>query len=200
MKVIIGSIIGLIVTIVGITLYLGPNDLAGCGTTPSATIGCGAADAIVGISGGDTVSRTREAITLYKNGWGKKLVFSGAAKDKSGPSNAKVMRREALDAGVKDSDILIEEYGQTTKENAVKTETIFESNNIKSVIVVTSAYHQRRAGLEFRKRSNGTVTIRNHPVAADDQWSAFWWVTPIGWYLAIGEIIKIIVFYTVGAS
>jgi uncharacterized SAM-binding protein YcdF (DUF218 family) len=198
MRTIIGLIVGFIIIVVALTVYLGPNDLAGCGAKPSNKKGCEAADAIVAISGGDTVSRTREAISLYQNGWGKKLVFSGAAQDKSGPSNAKVMRREALAAGVAKKDILIEEYGETTKENAVKTQTIFEANDIKSVIVVTSAYHQRRAGLEFKKRSNGMVDVRNHPVASDDQWSVYWWATPVGWFLAIGEFVKIIAFYTAG--
>lgn len=198
-KAIIAVVVAVAIIIIGLSVYLGPNDLAGCGTHPTGVKPCQEADAIVAVSGGDTTARTREAIKLYKNGWASKLIFSGAAEDKSGPSNAEVMRREAEAENVPKSDIIIEEYGETTKQNAVNTQSIFEKNDIKSVILVTSAYHQRRASLEFNKRSQN-VTVRNHPVPRDDQWSAIWWLTPIGWFLAISEFIKIIVFYLGGSS
>jgi uncharacterized SAM-binding protein YcdF (DUF218 family) len=198
MKFIIIALIVIILGIVGITVYLGPNDLAHCDTHPSDTKPCQTAEAIVAVSGGDTAARTREAIKLYQNGWAPKLIFSGAAADKSGPSNAAVMKREAHAAGVPDSDILTEEYSETTKQNAEKTQSIFETNHITSVILVTSAYHQRRAGLEFASRSHG-VQVRNHPVASDKQWSSWWWLTPTGWYLALSELVKIAIFYVGGS-
>lgn len=197
MKIIVILFIAFFVTIFGITWYLGPDDLAQCVAQPSQKSGCSKADAIVAVSGGDTKARTLEAIKLYKDGWAPKLVFSGAALDKSGPSNAEVMRREARAAGVAGADIIIEGYSTTTKQNAEKTQSIFEKNKITSVILVTSVYHQRRAALEFSKRSSG-LNVRSHPVSSDKQWSSWWWATPVGWYLAIGELIKIIVFYTAG--
>jgi uncharacterized SAM-binding protein YcdF (DUF218 family) len=192
-KTISGVVLALIIVIVGLTIYLGPDDLASCGDKPSSASSCQTADAIVAVSGGDTAARTAEAVKLYQNGWAPKLVFSGAAQDKSGPSNAAAMRHEAQVAGVPFKDIILEEYGATTKQNAENTESILQQNGIHSVILVTSAYHQRRAGLEFSVRSDATV--RNHPVPSDDQWSAFWWLTPIGWFLAVSEFIKIIAFY-----
>lgn len=184
---------------VALGAYLGPDDIARCGATPKTTAPCKAADAIVAISGGDTNARTDEAVKLYKAGWADKLIFSGAALDKSGPSNAEAMSKQAEEAGVPGEDIILEEFGENTKENAANTHDIFELLGIKDVILVTSGYHQRRAGLEFAARSS-SVTVRNHPVPADSQWSAWWWLTPQGWYLAISEIVKIIVFYVGGAQ
>ena len=198
MKTIIAAFVALAIIIIGLSAYLAPNDLAGCGDHPTQVKPCQTADAIVAVSGGDTQARTHEAIKLYQNGWASKLIFSGAAQDKSGPSNAAAMRHTAKAEGVPESDIIVEEYGETTKQNAVNTQSIFEKNDIKSVILVTSAYHQRRAGLEFKSRSSG-VTVRNHPVAQDDQWSAWWWMTPIGWFLAVGEFVKISAFYIAGS-
>lgn len=197
MKVIIAVIALLIFVVGGLSIYLTPNDLANCGGRPTGVGDCVEADAIVAVSGGDTTARTREAIGLYHNGWAPKLIFSGAAQDKSGPSNAAVMKRLAQEAGVPDEAIIIEEYGETTKQNAEKTRNILSENNVSSVILVTSAYHQRRAGLEFSKRT-GDVDVRNHPVSRDNQWSSTWWLTPTGWYLALAEFIKIIVFYAGG--
>lgn len=198
MKLLIGIVLGCTALIVGLTIYLGPNDLASCNVHPSSQSPCQTAGAIVAISGGDTSARTSEAIKLYKNGWAPLLVFSGAAEDKSGPSNAEAMRRQAMAAGVSSKAILIEEESTTTEQNAQNTQTIFKQYKITSVILVTSAYHQRRASLEFKKESTN-ILVRNHPVATDDQWSRTWWLTPIGWYLAISEIIKIGIFYLGGS-
>lgn len=198
MKTIIASLIALVIIVVGLSTYLAPNDLAECNDTPGSVKPCRPVDAIVAVSGGDTSARTREAIKLYQHGWAPKLIFSGAAQDKTGPSNAEAMRREARDLGVPDSDIITEELGATTKQNAEKTQDILERNNVSAVILVTSAYHQRRAGLEFTKRAAGTVTVYNHPVMTDNQWSGFWWLTPTGWYLALSEFVKIMLFYIGG--
>ena len=195
MRTALSLIVAFIVMVIGLSIYLTPNDFAGCGERPGSEP-CAKADAIVAVSGGDTTARTDEAIRLYQNEWAAKLIFSGAAQDKSGPSNAEAMRRQAIKAGVPDEDIIIEEESATTRQNAENTGTIFTENNINSVILVTSAYHQRRASLEFESRLEGNVTLRNHPVLHDNQWSALWWLTPTGWYLAVGEFIKIIAFYT----
>lgn len=198
MKLTIGFIMFLImgaVLVLGIGAYLGPDGLSQCGPSPSTKSDCETVDAIVAISGGDTAARTAQAIELYKYDWAPLLVFSGAAADKSGPSNAEAMKRQALDAGVPERDILIDETSETTKQNANNTINLFRQNKIKSVILVTSGYHQRRAGLEFGQRAGMDIKIINHPVQSDKQWSPTWWMTPTGWYLAISEMVKIIVFY-----
>lgn len=184
-------------TTMGIGAYLSPNDLSDCADKPSGGKMCGTADAIVAVSGGDTTARTAEAIKLYQNGWASKLIFSGAAEDKTGPSNAAAMGQQAQDAGVSPDAIILEDQSETTQQNAEKTQTIFQENNIKSVILVTSAYHERRASLEFAARSKD-VLVRRHPVPSDKQWSGWWWVTPQGWYLAVSELLKILAFYIGG--
>lgn len=188
-----------VVIVLGLTFYLTPDDLAPCSARPDQTEMCGRADAIVAISGGDTMARADEAITLYQNSWAGTLIFSGAAQDKTGPSNAEAMRRHALERGVPDSAIIIEEESATTKQNAKKARNIFEERGVSSVILVTSAYHQRRAGLEFAKSAGSGVVVRNHPVATDKQWAGnWWWLTPTGWYLAVSEFFKVIAFYMGG--
>lgn len=197
MRGLLALVFAFIVVVVGLSLYLAPDDIARCEPTPGLSSPCGEADAIVAISGGDTLARANEAIELYKRGWAPLLIFSGAAQDKSGPSNAEVMRTTALEAGVPDDAIIIESEGETTKQNAEKTKSIFDQHRLESVILVTSSYHQRRAGLEFAKRS-GDVQVRNHPVSHDNQWSVWWWATPTGWYLAISEFAKVMLFYIGG--
>ncbi len=182
--------------------YLQPSDFVGCGEKPdmSPTASrCLQADAAVAISGGDTNARVEQAIKLYKNGWVKKLIFSGAAQDKTGPSNAFVMKTQAIKDGVDEDDIYIDENANTTSENAINSQTIFSVAQIDSAILVTSGYHQRRASLEFTRYTHN-VKIFNYPVVDDGDWNAFtWWTTPRGWWLAGGELVKIAVFYITGA-
>jgi uncharacterized SAM-binding protein YcdF (DUF218 family) len=127
------------------------------------------------------------------------LILSGAAADKSGPSNAKAMQRQVIEAGISSMDTLLEENSATTGENAANTMALIRQQGYKSIILVTSAYHQRRALLEFQRHGNG-IDIRSHPVAEDKDWSRFWFLTPWGWSLAGSEIVKSAVVATGGAE
>lgn len=197
---VLAAVAALAIIIVGLTIYLAPDGMSDCGDRPDASKSdCRRVDAIIAISGGDTAARTAQAISLYQRGWAPTLIFSGAAADKSGPSNAQVMERQALAAGVPESAILLDDTSETTTQNAENSHSIFEQEGIRSAILVTSAYHQRRAGLEFGKRAGSSIRIINHPVATDNQWSALWWMTPGGWYLALSEFFKIIVFHLGGS-
>lgn len=184
--------------IFGLSVYLQPNDFIGCGDKPlPGSFSCEKADVIVVVSGGDTNARTDEGIRLFENGWANFIVFSGAAHDKSGPSNAAAMQQRAIDAGVPGEAIFIEERGATTEENALNTKTIFEENDFRTVILVTSGYHQRRADLEFKKEAKNVIVL-DHPVLDDKDWSIWWWLSPRGWWLAGGELVKIGIFYVDG--
>ncbi len=183
----------LVVLLVG--AYLSPDDLAHCDVTPSRAENCQAADAIVAVSGGDTHARTAEAVQLYKHGWADTLIFSGAAADKSGPSNASAMRQDALDAGVPSDAVILEDSSETTLQNAQRSSGVFVDNNFSRVILVTSAYHQRRASIEFHNYAPSGTEVINHPVRTDNQWSAWWWLTPTGWWLAASELVKIVLVY-----
>jgi uncharacterized SAM-binding protein YcdF (DUF218 family) len=195
MKWLIGVVVFLAAFIALVSVYLQPNSFLGCSAKPMAeTANCTKADAIVVVSGGDTRARTQAGIDLYKNGWASELIFSGAAQDKSGPSNAEAMQRQATDAGVPESAIVIDEDSESTQQNAKNTNTILDDKEYKNIILVTSGYHQRRASLEFNKQAE-SVTIRNHPVTQDGDWGWFWWLTPRGWWLTGGELVKIVAFY-----
>lgn len=191
-RLIVGVFIIVILAIVGLTFYLQPNDLASCEEAPSPAGSCTKVDAIVAISGGDTNARTDEAIRLYKNGWANKLVFSGAALDADSPSNASVMKQRAMEAGVPAKQIFIDELAENTEQNAKNSGKIFAAQKVNTVILVTSGYHQRRASMEFNEFA-GNVLIKNKPVAVDKDWSPWWWATPWGWWLALGELAKGIV-------
>jgi len=194
MKWFISIFVLLVVFITLTTVYLQPNSFIGCSTAPTTAGQCTKSDAVVVVSGGDTQSRTSAGIELYKNGWADTLIFSGAAQDKTGPSNAEAMEQQAIQAGVPSSAIIIDEDSESTQQNAQNTKTIVANRGYDDIILVTSGYHQRRASLEFNKQAEG-VNIRNYPVTQDGDWGFFWWLTPRGWWLSGGELVKIIAFY-----
>jgi len=132
-------------------------------------------DAIVAISG-DTGARADTAITLWKAGWAPLIVFSGAAIDPESVSSAEIMRREALRQGVPESAVLVEGASTTTEENAAEVAKLMAARKLRSAILVTSPYHQRRAAFEFRRAFDPRgLVFRNHP-ASDPEWNAFlWW-------------------------
>ena len=148
------------------------------------------ADAIVAISGGDTKARTLTAAQLYTDKWSKQLVVSGAAADPDSVSNAVQMRQIAINEGVPAEAIRTEDNSRDTKENADKVASTFTVAP-KTIILVTSPYHQRRAFEQFSVAFPDTEII-NYP-AFDKTWRrSLWWVTPSGWYLTISESAKLL--------
>lgn len=179
-------LLGLFVAAVfGSAIYLSPQD----STSP--------VDAIVVVSGGQTQTRAKHGIELYKKNLAPKIIFSGAALG-DGPSNAKEMAALARRSGIPDQAIIIDEDAKTTYENAVNTKRILEDNNAKSIILVTSPYHQRRAFITFQKIFGGGFLIENSS-SFDNSWSkSAWWATPFGVWITASELVKVGYIYATG--
>jgi uncharacterized SAM-binding protein YcdF (DUF218 family) len=172
---------------------LSPDDISGCNGPEQTNGHCMAADAIVAISGGDTDARVAEAVKLYQNGWAPKIIFSGAAQDKQGASNAAAMANIAVNARVARENILLDEVSVNTADNASQVRSIVKQNGFKRIILVTSPYHQRRASIEFDRRLGDIATIINHPTSTDRYWNPqTWWTTPWGLWLGGSELIKVL--------
>ena len=100
------------------------------------------------------------------------------------------MYQRAVNSGVPKNAIVMEESSETTKQNATEVKKIIDLRKINDVILVTSGYHMRRAQLEFSSQFQD-VKIRSHPAVYDKSWSPWWWLTPWGWWLALGELMRI---------
>ena len=169
-----GFIVGLLVGIV-LTVGLGAFGLAAVGHALAIEDPLVKADAIVAISG-DTGARANTAIALWKQGYAPLIVFSGAAIDPDSVSSAEIMRREALRQGVPENATLIEPASATTEENASEVAKVMVQRKLRSAILVTSPYHQRRAALLFtRAFEPAGLVLHNYP-ARDAEWDPnLWW-------------------------
>lgn len=177
LKFIIIVVIAVAVFLFGASIYLSPQDKLE------------KADLIVVISGGDTDSRIYEGIELYNKDYASKILFSGAAAEGE-VSNASAMKNISVRQGVPAKDILIEEKSKTTEENAINSAKIIQDNDFKSMILITSPYHQRRAYELFKKSLGKDFKIINHS-AKDREWrKADWWSNENARFLTIGEFLK----------
>ena len=90
---------------------------------------------------------------------------------------AVIMRREALRQGVPENATLIEPASATTEDNATEVAKLMVDRRLRSAILVTSPYHQRRADMLFKRAFEPAgIVLRNYP-ARDLEWDPnLWWV------------------------
>jgi uncharacterized SAM-binding protein YcdF (DUF218 family) len=95
------------------------------------------ADVIV-VLGGGRHERPERAAELFRQRAAPRILVSGAGDDG-------INRRLLLQAGVPAGAIEIEDKSMTTRENAEFSIKLLRAEKIRSVILVTSWYHSRRA-------------------------------------------------------
>ena len=151
------------------------------------------ADAIVAISG-DTGPRVATAVDLWKQGYAGVLVFSGGSLDPASAPSAELMKRQAVRLGVPEEHIIVEPEAATTQQNARLVAQLMSEGGLRSAILVTSPYHQRRASMHFaREFSRHGLTFINHP-AADPRWDRErWWLHESSRSLTVVELVKLAV-------
>ena len=150
------------------------------------------ADAIVAISGDAGGARVETAVALWKGRYAPLLVFSGASLDPTSVSSAELMKREAVRDGVPEGAVVVEPTAATTEENGLRVAEIMKARGLRSAILVTSPYHQRRAALLFaRAFAPAGMTLRNHP-ADDPDWDPnTWWAREPSRTLTTRELVKL---------
>jgi len=85
--------------------------------------------------------RVLTGVELYRAGRVKKLLMTGDRKDDS-YDEPSAMKKMALELGVAESDIVLDNDGKRTYDSCYRAKEIFE---IKKAILVTQDYHQPRA-------------------------------------------------------
>ena len=148
------------------------------------------ADVIVVVSGDS--DRMKHAVDLYKQGFAHKLILSGAAK-KGFTSNALAMQLEASRSGIPNEAIILEERANDTYENALFTKEIIKSQGIKSLILVSSPYHQRRVYETFSYvLGDEGILLQNSPSIYSNWKVDNWWLSETNTHLTNEEILKIL--------
>ncbi len=90
-------------------------------------------------------SRVMRGVELWKDGYAPKMIVTGGAVANA-QIEALAMARYAMEQGVPQSAIIVEPKARSTAENAKLSARILSREKLGDhIILVTSAYHMRRA-------------------------------------------------------
>ena len=143
--------------------------------------------------------RVPVAVEAYKAGRARKMMLCGG-KVRAFPdgnySEAEHMHRAALELGVSEEDIIIENSSMNTVENIlfalVKLQRTFSLNKVRKVLLVTTAYHMRRSLAIARYLFPPHIAIIPCPANDNHTRRDNWMRTPVGIERAKNEATKII--------
>jgi uncharacterized SAM-binding protein YcdF (DUF218 family) len=107
-----------------------------------------------------SADRLFQSLELYRKGYVKKIVIAGGnplITRKERPESS-FLKEYLVLLGIPEADLFTEEKSRNTRENAQNTAALFDRMGWeKRIILVTSAFHSRRATLAFRQ-AGFTVT------------------------------------------
>lgn len=89
--------------------------------------------------------RIHQGIRLYKNGYVKKIIFTGGKVNGNVLSESYVAKKYAEKHGVDSTDILIEERSRITLENMKFAKELMAENNLHKALIVSDPLHMKRA-------------------------------------------------------
>jgi uncharacterized SAM-binding protein YcdF (DUF218 family) len=148
----------------------------------------GWADAVVVLAGDPDYERTKTAVRLLLTGQVGLLILTGG---EPGPGDSSTSLRDvALRAGVPAERIRIEQVSHSTYGSMVAIRPILEQERIRSVVVVTSPYHQRRAFWTARRTLQG-VEVLSRPAEPSGWRPEGWWKTRWGRRIVFGEYARL---------
>jgi uncharacterized SAM-binding protein YcdF (DUF218 family) len=189
--------------LVGITLLLGVWELLAFGAarllivrTPLQHAG-----AIVVLSGSSAYrERAKWAAELYKRGLAPKIILTND-NEQGGWSNTlqrnpffvEDSQNVLVDSGVPRNAIeVLWQPVSSTHDEAMLLESYCHEHNLPSILLVTSAYHSRRAQWTFQRVLNSThFRVGVDPVKAGTRAVATWWLDPVGWKTVPVEYMKL---------
>ena len=117
-----------------------------------------------GRAGGGLQERLKTAVDLYRGGYAPSMILSSGFV--YGFKEAEIMRALAIDQGVPAERIAIEERATNTFENVRFTDAILKQRRWRSILLVSSPYHMRRASLVWRKVAPDVTVVPTPPSQA----------------------------------
>lgn len=93
----------------------------------------------------DNNERLLQTFDLLKSGVAKNAIVSGGSDGPATSNEAVVLTRQLVDWGIDPARVVAEGQARNTHENAVYSSAIVRAHGWKSVLIVTSAFHVRRA-------------------------------------------------------
>ena len=165
------------------------------------------ADAIVILSGSSTyIERTQKAAELYQQGRAKLIVLTDdhtrggwSSVLQTNPFFVERAKDELVKRGVPSANIRVAPgIASSTHEEAVIIREYSLAQGFRSILVVTSAYHSRRAVHSLRQSLSATgISVSSSPAPIGNQTPtpALWWLYVEGWRSVGGEYVKLVYYW-----
>lgn len=161
------------------------------------------ADVIVVLNGRDT-ERSLAAVDLYNQGYAKLMIMAHIVKQ-SGTDEfwkrvgdnfiEKIFFQKAIEAmGIPENAFkLIGDGVSSTYDEAKATKRFMRQNGYKSILLVTSKWHSKRAYLTFKSAfKNDGIKVIVHPSKYDTFNPDAWWKNEIDAKEVFGEYVRFI--------
>jgi uncharacterized SAM-binding protein YcdF (DUF218 family) len=139
-------------------------------------------DAIVVLTGG--MGRVDEGISLYRANQAKLLFLVGV--DPSVNKSDLFAEKSGARGG---EDIILEKKSRNTLENAFYARDLILGKNVRSINLITSRYHMKRAVLIFRSVLPKDIAVYPYPVDSRNL-KEQWWSHGGSLRLLFGEFYK----------
>lgn len=160
------------------------------------------ADVILVLGGSSVyVERAQKAAELYKKGIAPKIFLSDDGErggwsriEQRNTPYVELTRKQLIVQGVAPENIeIFKAIGSGTIYEAREFQKIAAEKNLHSVLIVTSAYHTRRALWTFEKVSayeKTEIGIIPAPTGEQTPPPFVWWLSSFGWDVVAGEYVK----------
>ena len=165
------------------------------------------ADVAVVLAGSSTyVERSQYAAQIFKEGRVSLIFISNDGQqggwsnsDQRNPLFVERTARELEAAGVPGDKIeVLPQVVTSTFEEAVMLRQYADAHELRSILIVTSAYHSRRALWTLRSAFEGSkveLGIASPPTGLQTPPPATWWLHLSGWRLVAGEWAKLVYYH-----
>lgn len=162
------------------------------------------ADAMVVLAGSSAyLERTGRAAQLFREGRAPRIIltnddeYAGWSNElQRNPLYVERAAQALTRAGVPVADIeTLKQTVSSTHDEALLLREYAEKHSLRSILIVTSAYHSRRALWTFRKVFEGSGIDVGLTIAEPGEQTpspVTWWLQPSGWRAVPGEYIKLI--------
>jgi uncharacterized SAM-binding protein YcdF (DUF218 family) len=148
------------------------------------------ADVIVALGGDSLCNREKRAAELYHQGWANNVVVSGI-KYPYGFHTGDAARAYVINQGVPEEKISIIRDTLNTRAEAKALDSLMRERGWNSAIIVTSAFHSRRAMYTVEKTARDRAFHSSPVPTGHPEWEPYaWWSRRGDVYLTVREFLS----------
>ncbi len=167
------------------------------------------ADAILVLGGAaDYIERTQKAAEIFKEGTAPRIFLTNdglqggwSQKEQRNPYFVELARDELIRQGVPEEAIeILPGLVNGTNDEANLLVEVSAQKKLKSLLLVTSAYHSGRTLWTFervlsRHHSAVTLGVKSPPNNQPALSPFYWWLSSVGWQAVGQEYVKLIYYW-----